>query len=196
MIDLRIVIGYIAGLILVPAYLIIIIVSLVTWVSEKGTPVKQKTVEQDRHIYYPVRYSRKLKTLFTIDAIGLAVFILPILPAVIADAAFGINPLIAWAVAAAFWFIVVILLAKKLDKGGSKVECVIVDSEGFTVRCPDAVQKYSIRDYEGFVNGGKNNPFHLVFGDNSGNKVNVYLPFLAAGEPLEIGQLLNKLKQS
>ena len=196
MIDIGLVIGFIAGAILVPAYLIIVFISLIKWAAERGKPCKPNSILESSHTYYPVKHSKKLKVMIVIDLIGFMCLILPVLPAVIADAAFGINPLVTGIICGVIGLVIVIAVLKNSSAFSTDVECVIVDEQGITIKRTDDIEKHSVSIYKGFVNGGKNNPFHLVFEDNDGNKENVYLPYLAAGDPLDIGKDLNDIKNT
>ena len=105
-------------------------------------------------------------------------------------------PVITWVVCAVIGLILVILISKNSMAFSTDVEYVIVDEQGISIKHAKDVETYSIRAYEGYVNGGRKNHFHLVFAGDDGKKAKVYLKYLATGDPLEIGNDLNNLKNT
>lgn len=178
---------------IVPAlYFVIVMVSLIFWAVERGRPYIPNEMFPDRHIYYPIRHTKKVKVMFIIDGIGVLCVMFPLFIALCASAMADADPWIVGGISAAVGLLILFGLTR--IPWGSDVECVITDMQGLTIKRTEKMEKYSISMYQGYTNGGKSNPFKLIFRNIDGSENYIYLPFLAAGDPINVGKDLNEVR--
>ena len=178
---------------IVPAlYFVIVMVSLIFWAVERGRPYIPNEMFPDRHIYYPIRHTKKVKVMFIIDGIGVLCVMFPLFIALCASTMADADPWIVGGISAAVGLLILFGLTR--IPWGSDVECVITDMQGLTIKRTEKMEKYSISMYQGYTNGGKSNPFKLIFRNIDGSENYVYLPFLAAGDPINVGKDLNEVR--